>query len=60
MGGGQEAVDAALYSRSEKIEARFIHLVLEEEFGHVRDHFGILNSVAYNPDGKRFVFKFYF
>ena len=53
-GGGQEAVDAAVYSRSGKFEARFFHLVFEEEFGRVRDHFGPINSVAYHPDGKRF------
>ena len=57
-GGGQEAVDAAVYSRSGKFEARFFHLVFEEEFGRVRDHFGPINSVAYHPDGKRFVFFF--
>ena len=66
MGGGQEAVDAALYSKSGKFEARFFHLVFEEEFGRVRDHFGPINNVAFHPDGKRFekidnlfVFVFY-
>jgi len=53
-GGGQEAVDAAVYSRSGKFEARFFHLVFEEEFGRVRDHFGPINSVAYHPDGKSY------
>ena len=55
LGGGQEAVDAALYSKSGKFEARFFHLVFEEEFGRVRDHFGPINNVAFHPDGKRFV-----
>ena len=54
-GGGQEAVDAAVYSKSGKFEARFFHLVFEEEFGKVRDHFGPINSVAYHPDGRRYL-----
>ena len=53
LGGGQEAVDAAVYSRSGKFEARFFHLIFEEEFGRVKDHFGPINSVAFHPDGKR-------
>ena len=60
LGGGQEAVDAAVYSKSGKFEARFFHLVFEEEFARVRDHFGPINSVAFHPDGKRFVKKSYF
>ncbi len=60
LGGGQEAVDAAVYSKSGKFEARFFHMVFEEEFGRVRDHFGPINSVAFHPDGKRFFFHFFF
>ena len=54
LGGGQEAVDAALYSKSGKFEARFFHLIFEEEFGRVRDHFGPINNVAFHPDGKSY------
>jgi len=54
LGGGQEAVDAALYSKSGKFEARFFHLVFEEEFAKVRDHFGPINYVAFHPDGKSY------
>lgn len=54
LGGGQEAVDAALHSKSGKFEARFFHLVFEEEFARVRDHFGPINSVAFHPDGKSY------
>ena len=57
LGGGQEAIDAAVYSKSGKFEARFFHLIFEEEFGRVRDHFGPINSVAFHPDGKRFDFS---
>jgi translation initiation factor 3 subunit I len=53
LGGGQEAVDAAL-TKSGKFEARFFHLVFEEEFGRVKDHFGPINSVAFHPDGKSY------
>ncbi len=60
LGGGQEAVDAALYSRSGKFEARFFHLIFEEEFARVRDHFGPINNVAFHPDGKRFVIQYSF
>lgn len=54
LGGGQEAVDAAVHSKSGKFEARFFHLVFEEEFARVRDHFGPINSVAFHPDGKSY------
>lgn len=54
LGGGQEAIDAALYSKSGKFEARFFHLVFEEEFARVRDHFGPINHVAFHPDGKSY------
>jgi len=54
LGGGQEAVDAALHSKSGKFEARFFHLIFEDEFARVRDHFGPINSVAFHPDGKSY------
>lgn len=54
LGGGQEAVDAAVYSRAGKFEARFFHLIFEEEFGRVKDHFGPINSVSFHPDGKSY------
>lgn len=54
LGGGQEAVDAAVYSKAGKFEARFFHLVFEEEFARVKDHFGPINSVAFHPDGKSY------
>ena len=42
-------------TRIGKFDARFFHLVFEEEFGRVKGHFGPINSVAFHPDGKRFV-----
>jgi translation initiation factor 3 subunit I len=54
LGGGQEAVDAALQGKFGKFDSRFFHLVFEEEFARVKDHFGPINSVAFHPDGKSY------
>jgi len=53
LGGGQDAMDVTTTStRVGKFEARFFHLVFEEEFGRVKGHFGPINSVQFHPDGK--------
>lgn len=53
LGGGQEAMDVTTTStRIGKFDARFYHMVFEEEFGRVKGHFGPINSVAFHPDGK--------
>jgi len=55
LGGGQEARDVTMSSvRSGKFDARFYHLIFEEEFGRVKGHFGPINSVQFHPDGKSF------
>ncbi|CAG0902166.1 unnamed protein product [Darwinula stevensoni] len=52
LGGGQEAMEVTqTSSRVGKFEARFFHLVFEEEFGRVKGHFGPINSLAFQPDG---------
>lgn len=52
MGGGQEAMDVTTTStRIGKFDARFFHVVFEEEFGRVKGHFGPINSVSFQPDG---------
>jgi translation initiation factor 3 subunit I len=52
LGGGQEAMDVTTTStRIGKFDARFFHLVFEEEFGRVKGHFGPINSVQFSPDG---------
>jgi len=55
LGGGQEAMDVTTTSaRVGKFDARFFHLIFEEEFGRVKGHFGPINSVAFHPDGKSY------
>lgn len=55
LGGGQEARDVTTTSTKQgKFDARFYHLIFEEEFGRVKDHFGPINSVAFHPDGKSY------
>ncbi|XP_040569318.1 eukaryotic translation initiation factor 3 subunit I [Lepeophtheirus salmonis] len=52
LGGGQEAMDVTMTStRIGKFDARFFHVVFEEEFGRVKGHFGPINSVQFHPDG---------
>lgn len=41
-------------ARSGKFEARFFHLIFEEEFARVKGHFGPINSLAFHPDGKSY------
>ena len=38
-----------------KFDARFYHLVYEEEIGRVKGHFGPINSLRFHPDGKRYI-----
>lgn len=53
LGGGQEAMEVTTTAvRSGKFEARFFHLVFEQEFARVKGHFGPINSLAFCPDGK--------
>lgn len=55
LGGGQEAMSVTTTSgRVGKFEARFFHMVYQEEFGRVKGHFGPINSIAFHPDGKSY------
>lgn len=55
LGGGQEAMEVTTTStRVGKFDARFYHLIFEEEFGRVKGHFGPINSLAFHPDGKSY------
>lgn len=55
IGGGQ---DASTVTRTEhragKFEAKFFHKILQEEIGGVKGHFGPINALAFNPDGRSF------
>lgn len=52
LGGGEEAMTVTQTdARQGKFEAKFYHLIFEEEFARVKGHFGTLNSVAFYPDG---------
>jgi len=53
LGGGQEAMDVTTTStRIGKFDAKFYHLIFEEEFGRIKGHFGPINSCEFHPDGK--------
>lgn len=52
VGGGQEAMEVTTTAtQSGKFEARFFHMIYEEEFARVKGHFGPINSLAFHPDG---------
>ncbi|XP_078445338.1 eukaryotic translation initiation factor 3 subunit I-like [Wolffia australiana] len=55
IGGGQEATQVTMTShRAGKFEAKFFHKILQEEIGGVKGHFGPINALAFNPDGRSF------
>lgn len=55
LGGGQEAMEVTTTStRTGKFDARFFHMIFEEEIGRVKGHFGPINSLAFHPDGKSY------
>ena len=37
-------------------EVDFFHMVYMDYMGSVKGHFGPVNTLAFNPDGKRFLF----
>ena len=39
-------------SRQGKFEARFYHKIFEDEIGRVKGHFGPLNTIAVDPQGR--------
>jgi len=55
IGGGQDASMVTTTSVKEgKFDARFYHLVFEEEFARIRGHFGPINTVAFHPSGSSY------
>ena len=55
LGGGQEAMSVTTTAgKVGKFETRFFQLVYEEEFGCVKGHFGPINALAINPNGRNY------
>mmetsp|Transcript_19761 Transcript_19761/g.49164 ORF Transcript_19761/g.49164 Transcript_19761/m.49164 type:complete len:349 (-) Transcript_19761:37-1083(-) len=55
LGGGQEAMSVTTTSgKVGKFETRFFWMVYEEEFGTVKGHFGPINAIAINPNGRNY------
>lgn len=55
LGGGQAASDVTITDhRAGNFEAKFYDKILQEEIGGVKGHFGPINALAFNPDGKSF------
>lgn len=55
LGGGQDAMSVTVTSASQgKFETRFFHTIFEEEFGRIKGHFGPINAIAMNPNGRSF------
>ncbi|KAK8487731.1 hypothetical protein V6N13_138502 [Hibiscus sabdariffa] len=55
LGGGQDTSAVTTTDhRAGKFEAKFYDKILQEEIGGVKGHFGPINALAFNPDGKSF------
>ncbi|KAL5731053.1 Eukaryotic translation initiation factor 3 subunit I [Ranunculus cassubicifolius] len=55
IGGGQEASKVTMTDRrAGNFEAKFFHKIYEDEIGGVKGHFGPINALAFNPDGRSF------
>jgi len=55
IGGGQEAMNVTVTSaKVGHFEVDFYQLVYAEKLGSVKGHFGPVNTLAFNPDGKSY------
>jgi len=55
VGGGQDAMDVTVTStKVGHFQVDFFHTVYSHYLGNVKGHFGPVNTVAFNPDGKSF------
>jgi translation initiation factor 3 subunit I len=53
LGGGQDAMSVTTTgSKVGKFEATFWHSIFEEEIGRVKGHFGPINTLAFQPNGR--------
>jgi translation initiation factor 3 subunit I len=56
VGGGQEAMHVTTTgAKAGRFETDFYHTVYMEYLGSIKGHFGPINSLAFNPDGKRYI-----
>lgn len=56
VGGGQDASQVTTTAGAAgKFEAMFYHKVLEDHLGNVKGHFGPINALKVNPDGRSFL-----
>jgi len=55
MGGGQDAMSVTTTgSKAGKFETRFFNMILESEIGRVKGHFGPVNALGVDPNGKSY------
>jgi len=55
LGGGQEAMSVTTTAgKAGRFEVDFHHLVYQDYLGQVKGHFGPINTLAFNPDGKSY------
>eukprot|EP00284_Hemiselmis_tepida_P009081 CAMPEP_0174928798 /NCGR_PEP_ID=MMETSP1355-20121228/26074_1 /TAXON_ID=464990 /ORGANISM="Hemiselmis tepida, Strain CCMP443" /LENGTH=318 /DNA_ID=CAMNT_0016174975 /DNA_START=98 /DNA_END=1054 /DNA_ORIENTATION=- len=55
VGGGQSADKVTTTAgRSGKFQSVFFHKIFENEIGSIKGHFGPINSIMCNPDGRSF------
>ena len=55
LGGGQDAMSVTTTSsKAGKFDSKIYHKISEEEIGGIRGHFGPINALAFNPDGRSF------
>lgn len=55
VGGGQDAMNVTVTSsKVGHFEVDFFHIVFQDFMGSVKGHFGPVNTVQFNPDGKSY------
>ena len=55
LAGGQDAMAVTTTSsKAGKFDSKIYYKVFEEEIGGIRGHFGPVNALAWNPDGRSF------
>lgn len=55
LGGGQDAMSVTTTSaKVGKFDAVFYHKIYSEEIGRVKGHFGPINTLQFNPNGRQY------